>query len=223
MKATVPDESFHYHFTITPYLEKLKKMFPVLEIRNRAVFGSCVAKGEKQLEKDLKGTEIGSVALIEFGGNDCNFHWNEIAENPDAEHLPYTTLEKFLDTIEGMARSLKERGVRPVLMTLPPIDAHKYLSFIGRDGTDCGNILKWLGDTNMIYRFHEMYSNAIAKLAFEKGYQLIDMRSSFLDKHNYSELISEDGIHPSEKGYDLMFRTFAEVLSADSALLEAAS
>lgn len=212
MKATIPDKSFRYHFTIKSYLEKLQSLFPI-EIRNRAVFGSCIAKGEKQLDVDLDRAEIGSIALLEFGGNDCNFHWNEIADTPDNEHLPYTPLDSFVATLEKMAKKLIQRGIKPVLMTLPPIDSTKYLNYIGRDGTDCGNILKWLGDVNMIYRFHEMYSNAIAKLALENKYELVDIRSQFLNKHNYKELISDDGIHPSEKGYDLIFNTFSDLLS----------
>ncbi len=212
MKATVPDESFRYHFTIKPYLEKLQNMFPV-EIRNRAVFGSCIAKGEKQLAVDLDRAEIGDVALLEFGGNDCNFHWNEVAQAPDSEHLPFTTLDSFISTLHKMAKQLVQRGIKPVLMTLPPIDSARYLKFIGRDGTDCRNILKWLGDVNMIYRFHEMYSNAVAKFAFKNDFELVDVRSDFLSKHNYNELISDDGIHPSKKGYDLIFESFSKVLS----------
>ncbi len=212
MKATIPDERFRYHFTIKSYLEKLQSMFPV-EIRNRAVFGSCISKGEKQLEADLERADIGSIALLEFGGNDCNFHWDEIADSPENEHLPFTSLESFVSTLEKMAKKLVQRGIKPVLMTLPPIDSTKYLNYIGRDGKNCGNILRWLGDVNMIYRFHEMYSNAITKLALENKYELVDIRAHFLNKHNYSELISDDGIHPSEKGYDLIFNTFTGMLS----------
>lgn len=217
MKATLPDSSFHYRFTVKPYLERLQAMFPI-EIRNRAVFGSCVAKGESQLEKDLERAEIGQLALIEFGGNDCNFRWDEIAAQPEGEHRPFTSLDQFLSTVESMAKKLLERGVRPVLMTLPPIDAHKYLRYLGRDGTNCENILHWLGDADMIYRFHEMYSNAIAKLANRMGLQLIDIRERFLDKHNYKDLISEDGIHPSRQGYELIFNTVVEALRADPVL-----
>lgn len=212
MKATIPDDNFRYHYNIKPYVEKLQSSFPV-EIRNRAVFGSCVAKGEKQLDIDLERADIGRAALLEFGGNDCNFHWSEIAQAPENEHQPYTSLDCFISSLEEMAEKLISRGVKPVLMTLPPIDPGKYLRFLGRDGTNCVNILKWLGDSSMIYRYHEMYSNAIAKLAFEKHYELIDVRSDFLDKHNYNELISEDGIHPSREGYDLIFDVFAKRLS----------
>lgn len=211
MKGTLPDEDFHYHFTIKDYIERICSMFPV-EIRNRAVFGSCISKGKSQLEKDLARADIGQIALLEFGGNDCNFHWDEIAREPEGEHKPYTPLETFISTLEGMAKRLSDRGIRPVLVSLPPIDSEKYLKYIGRSGNDCGNIMKWLGDVNMIYRFHELYSNAVEKLAFRKRYQLIDLRSGFLDKHNYRELISEDGIHPSQKGYELMFQIFSDAL-----------
>ena len=62
----------------------------------------------------------------------------------------------------------------------------------------------------MIYRFQELYSQAAEKVARDTGTLLIDVRSVFLDKHNFRELICEDGIHPSEEGHRLIRNTFRE-------------
>ena len=64
----------------------------------------------------------------------------------------------------------------------------------------------------MIYRYQELYSAAIMKLALRRRFPVVDVRSYFLDKHNYGELISYDGIHPSEAGYALIHRAFDDYL-----------
>ena len=38
-------------------------------------------------------------------------------------------------------------------MSLPPLDAQRYLNFIGRLGNDTTRILHWLGNVNRIYRY----------------------------------------------------------------------
>ena len=99
-----------------------------------------------------------------------------------------------------------------MLMTLPPIDSEKYLAYITRNGISRGNIVKWLGDVEMIYRFQEYYSNAILNYAVTSGSPVIDMRSELLPRHDFKSLISKDGIHPSQKGYKIIFEKLFNVL-----------
>jgi len=213
MKGTVPTGAGRYQFTIGQYLEPLCSRFS-LNVLNRARFGAPVTKGAAQLNQDLSRSIAGRYTLLEYGGNDCNFDWAAVSAAPEGEHHPKTPLALFLNTLSNMADTLLRAGSRPVLMTLPPIDAEKYLNTICT-GANClrENILRWLGDANMIYRYHEMYSGAIAGLAARKGLPLVDVRTLFLDKHNYKDLISDDGIHPSEQGYSLLYSAFGERLS----------
>lgn len=214
MKGTVPAENSRYRFTISEYLNKIMDIFS-LKVLNRAKFGAPVSKGEALLRQDLERNITGTYTLLEYGGNDCNFDWAAVSADPDGEHLPKTPLKTFLSTLEGMADALIQAGSQPVLMTLPPIDAEKYLNSICSNA-NCvrENILRWLGDANMIYRYHEMYSGAIANLAARKGLPLVDVRTRFLDKHNYRDLISGDGIHPSEQGYQIIYSAFRERLGS---------
>ena len=50
----------------------------------------------------------------------------------------------------------------------------------------------------------------VERVASESGCPLIDIRSPFLLSHDYRSLISDDGIHPSEKGHRLIRETLAE-------------
>ena len=52
MKATVPDEDFHYHFHLNQVMQPYEDL-PV-EIVNRAKMGATVTKGQSLLEHDLE-------------------------------------------------------------------------------------------------------------------------------------------------------------------------
>ena len=106
---------------------------------------------------------------------------------------------------------LVDCGIKPVMMTLPPINSDKYFNCITRDGKSRENILKWLGDVDVIYRYQEMYSDAVATLAHKLGVFCVDVREYLLGYNNL-ELVSADGIHPSAKGYELIFGKLFEVL-----------
>lgn len=211
MKGILVDEHFRYTSTAKTLLAQLQEDTGA-EIVNRAHFGYTAARGQTVLDRDLqKGLDC-QLALLEFGGNDCDHNWRQVAAHPEAEHLPNAPLQSFLDTLRSMALSLLDRGIQPVLMTLPPLDAQKYLDFIGHLGSDTDAVLSWLGDVQMIYRWQEMYSNAIAGLAARLNLPLLDIRNRFLSRRDYGSLIARDGIHLTEAGYQLIFAVFREQL-----------
>ena len=94
-------------------------------------------------------------------------------------------------------------------MTLPPIDGQRYFRFISQK-TDGGSVLRWLGDVGRIYRHQELYSDAVAALAFAEGVPLIDVRRQFLPQRDLSGLIAADGIHLTMSGYRCLFDTLAD-------------
>ena len=93
-----------------------------------------------------------------------------------------------------------------------PINAERYFRWFCRDGVVPGNVMKWLGEVNVIYRYQEMYSDAIAKVAKKTGTALIDLREAFLGIHRLGEYICEDGIHPTVKGQELIWATLEKEL-----------
>lgn len=213
MKAVVVDENYKYKSLSRPILENLQQQTG-LETVNRAHFGYTSEKGQAILQRDLeKGLDC-RFALLEFGGNDCDHNWAEVAADPDGEHLPQTALQTFLDNLRSMAQSLLSHGIQPILMTLPPLDAQKYLDFIGRLGSDKSAVLHWLGDVQMIYRWQELYSAAISRLAVQLNLPLADVRSRFLSRRDYQTLIARDGIHLTESGYELVFDELSRTVLA---------
>lgn len=183
---------------------------------NRSRFGCTVTKGEQLLNRQLDKGAAPAAVLLEYGGNDADFRWSEIAARPSHEHLPNTPLPQFIDTLRRMVHTLRAHGVKPVLSTLPPISSERYLDWITRDGLSRENILAWLGDANAIYRYQENYSRAIERLAAELGCFLIDLRSAFLKQRVLLPYLCADGIHPSDAGQKLIHDVLAA--AADQAL-----
>ena len=107
---------------------------------------------------------------------------------------------------------LRELGKKIVMLNLPPIDEHKYFNWFCR-GLDREKILAWLGGSDeYIYRFHEIYNVRVCNIAADYNIPLIDIRSAFLEKRNYSEYLCGDGIHPNEKGHAIIAETIAAAI-----------
>jgi len=89
-----------------------------LSIKNFSKFGCTITRGFGLIDKHLKSDETFCDAIVmDYGGNDCDFNWKEVAERPDDEHLPNTPLDVFIETYHKIIKSLKEKGIRPILTT----------------------------------------------------------------------------------------------------------
>ncbi|WP_270996363.1 SGNH/GDSL hydrolase family protein [Listeria seeligeri] len=185
-----------------------------ITFQNHSTMGRTITKGHEILTKDLAKDASNDIAIIEFGGNDCDFNWAEVSENPEAPHIPGTPIDIFETQLREMIARLKNLDIQPILMTLPPLHAERYFDFITRSGLNKENILAFLGgDVQMIYRWQERYSNTISKIAGETGSHLIDIRDSFLAEFHYEDLLCIDGIHPNEAGHIKMSRKFVQYAS----------
>lgn len=116
------------------------------------------------LKKDLQRPEAAcDAALIEFGGNDCDYDWAQVAAHPEQDHQPKTPLPLFIAQLRDMIDLVRQKGMQPVMMTLPPLHAQRY--FVSSPETACRGtgILRWLGDVQHIYRWHERYNAAVMR------------------------------------------------------------
>ena len=184
-----------------------------LTIINHAKFGCTAPEGLTMMEREIEDGISYDTALIEFGGNDCNFDWKAISERPDEEHLPVTSPEVYMESMREMIRRLLHQGIQPVLMTLPPIDAEKYFEYLVGDTLNRENILRWLGDVQQIYRYQEMYSLLVEKIAREFSIRLLDLRSRCLMERNFfRSMICQDGLHLTEEGQRFIGEQIAELV-----------
>lgn len=183
-----------------------------IRVENFAKFGCTITTGKRIIEKHEQELSCYKYTVLEFGGNDCDFNWKEVSERPDDEHLPNTPLSEFEALYSNAIDSISASGSRPVVFSLPPLNAKKYFDWISRN-LNGDNILRWLGDVEHIYRWHEMYNLAVVKLAAIKNVPLIDIRKAFLESRNYLNLFCEDGIHPNEAGHALISDSIRDYLS----------
>lgn len=181
---------------------------------NHARFGCTIRKGREFLLRYLSREENPArdrkLAVLEFGGNDCDFRWDEIALCPGNEHRPAVSLDEFKNTYCSMIEALRGKGYEPVAMTLPPLDAERYFSWFTRSGLDREAILDWLGDMQQIYRWHELYSDTVREISRISSCLLFDARKYFLESRNFRTFLCLDGIHPNIEGHRLMESAFGD-------------
>lgn len=173
-------------------------------IKNISKFGSTITRGISKLEKHI-GKENPDIVLIEYGGNDCAFNWDEVADSPDADHLPQTDIKIFETSLRETIALLQNIKITPVLMTLPPLNADKYFEWVSNNNPlTQRNILKFLGSVPEIYSWQERYSSVIIKVAEETHTKFIDIRSAFLQYPDFAKLLCKDGMHPNREGHKVI-------------------
>ncbi|MDD2427132.1 MAG: SGNH/GDSL hydrolase family protein [Eubacteriales bacterium] len=186
------------------FAARLSKHYQI-KVHNLSVFGATIVKGLKQVKRHARLLSEGGIALIQFGGNDCDFMWSDISSCPEGEHLPQVGLNDFVTQYEQLIDILQQRDYQPVLMNLPPLIHERYFASLSR-GLDAAVILDWLGGTTeTIYLWHKSYSDAVEKIACKNGLPLIDLRTAFLKNAETGEYMCEDGIHPNAGGHKLIF------------------
>ncbi len=183
-----------------------------LNIVNRSRFGSTVDKGRVTLEQSLERGLDCDYVLLEYGGNDCDFDWAAVSADPDRAHLPNTPLPEFKEQLQAMIDLLRTNKIEPMMMSLPPIHSEKYLNFFVEKGSlNRQNVMRFLGDSEQIYRHHESYSLEVTKMAINNKCLYIPMRESFLAAKNSPDLLCIDGVHPNKAGHKLMQNVFTEL------------
>jgi acyl-CoA thioesterase-1 len=193
------------------FVERIKSDLR-LDVMNLSVFGATVEKGLKQLDRYRDRLTKGGVALLHFGGNDCNFNWADISRDPKAEHLPQIPLKNFIHLYEQLIDNLQRQNYQPLLLNLPPLIQDRFFATISRD-LDADVILNWLGGTtDSIFKWHKSYSDAVEQLADKKKIPLIDIRSAFLQQPDRETLMCDDGMHPNAKGHALI----TQIMEANS-------
>ena len=153
-------------------------------------------------------------ALVEYGGNDCNYDWPDVAAHPEQDHDPVVLVDEFRANMAAIVQMLREAGIRPIFTTLPPIDEVKYLACIDHNGASAAGVMQWLGDVRRIYRTQERYSGLVRTIADELDVPCVDPRERFLDRGDPRALNADDGIHLSEAGYRLFYGALIEQVRA---------
>ena len=179
-----------------------------LRIDNYGKFGCTVGYGNSVIERHTADIADSDYTFIEYGGNDCDFDWMKIAQDPHGEHKARTPLEEFTEELSSLVAKIRELGSVPVLISLPPILSDTYFSFFSRSMSDeqKNNIKEWLGgEIGIISRWHESYNRALFQVANQTRTQIIDITTPFdTFRGDLTSLYCADGIHPNARGHKLI-------------------
>lgn len=175
-----------------------------LLVKNFSKFGATIKHGLSIFSKKKSEIEEEGIALLEFGGNDCDFLWSEIADAPDTEHLPNTPIQDFTKYYLELIADLRAKKIEPIILSLPPLDADRFFDAVARK-LDKSSILNWLGgSTKRIYQWQEMYNTQLLQIANSANCKLVDLRQVFLKQVNPERYLCADGMHPNLEGHQLI-------------------
>lgn len=173
-----------------------------LSIVNNSLMGRTAPEGLEALKETAESLD-NTLVVLEYGGNDCDFDWAQVAQEPDREHFPKTTIKKFSESLKLSAELVRLRGGLPVFCSLPPLDAARYFEWISR-GLSQEAILVYIGEVQSIFRWQESYSAMVVDIAKEIGCACLPLRDAFVTYTGSESLMCLDGIHPNEKGHAVM-------------------
>ena len=84
-------------YTINREWEKRFTESHDITLKNRSRFGCTIRKALGLIRKDSeKAYGSSEYALLEFGGNDCDYDWASIADDPAGEYDCNTPPESFV-------------------------------------------------------------------------------------------------------------------------------
>lgn len=198
-----------YKILPTNFVNQCAKNLNV-DIDNYGRMGCTISRGTQIAEQHADAIAQSDVTLIEFGGNDSDFCWTDIAAAPTDNHYPMTELPTFRQMYRDLIARIRQLGSKPILMTLPIIDYKRFYAFVTRNmgDSDRTNVLSWLGgQEERIRNYHDMYSLAVYQIGYRERVPVLDITSPFLANRDYLPYLCSDGIHPSEQGHNLIART----------------
>ena len=175
-----------------------------LDVHNHSRFGCTSTAALERL-----GRYEGDIAdcpdtLIMLGGNDSDFDWPSVAETPEAEHDCNTPIERFIESYSRVLDKIIALGSRPLVLNLIPVFGRRYFKWFSKRA-DPDSLMRFLGTTDSIEHWNEMYNLAVMKVAVSRNAPVLDVRSAFLCRRAFDALFSSDGIHPSVEGHRKMY------------------
>lgn len=175
-------------------------------IDNISFYGQTVKRiyEKKLVDKYLETIDFQDelFAVFALGGNDSDYDWKKVAENPYGHHESKTSIKDFEFMLVKMIEKLKSKGITVILTTIIPLDSQSYFdNVISKMGNPEQIMIFLKHDVKNISRHQEAYSLAILRCAIKTQCFVLDVRSKMLLSGDANQYMCTDGVHPNEKGY----------------------
>ena len=198
---TIPESKNLFDVTPNDSLTLAQKELG-FELDNRSIYGNITSKGLVKLQKFFEKGGSADFCVIEFGSNDCDYDWGTLIRK--------VPLEQYLDNLAQMIKLCRDNKVTPLMMGLIPYVCDDWFKTIIK-GQDEAAILNFLGGTaETLGKNQLIYKNAQAEFVQKNNVQFLDPWTIF---EGHKELMCYDGIHPNEKGYELLSKAWINFLS----------
>ena len=172
------------------------------ELDNRSIYGNITSKGLVKLQKFYEKGGEADFCVIEFGSNDCDYDWGTLVQK--------VPLEDYLANLAAMIKLCRDHKVTPLMMGLIPYVCDDWFKTIIK-GQDEKAILDFLGGSpETLGKNQLIYKNAQTDFVQKNKVQFLDPWTIF---EGHKELMCFDGIHPNEKGYELLSKAWIKFLS----------
>ena len=175
-----------------------------LDLHNHSRFGCTSTAALERMPRYESDVAECPYTLVMLGGNDSDFDWPAVAETPEQPHDCNTPVSRFRECYNAVLDRIIELGSRPVVISLIPVWGRRYYEWFSRK-LDGRALMRFLGTTDSIEHWNEMYNLEVIKTAAKRELPIIDVRSAFLSARDFTGLFSRDGIHPSPAGHRRMF------------------
>ena len=172
------------------------------ELDNRSIYGNITSKGLIKLQKFFEKGGEADFCIIELGSNDCDYDWGTLVQK--------VPLAEYLDNLAAMVKLCREHKVTPLMMGLIPYVCDDWYQTIIK-GQNEAAILDFLGGSSETLGKNQLiYKDAQADFVQKNNVQFLDPWTIF---EGHKELMCYDGIHPNEKGYELLSKAWIKFLS----------
>lgn len=195
------EENGHVHYSLSDHniVDRVASKLHS-DVLNLGKMGCTIDVGERILHRYQDRLQEAKYVIMCYGGNDSDYNWRAIADNPFGEHQAKTTIGVFEKTYARMIQKLREIGCTPLILSLPAMDTQQYFEYLTSAFNDDQkkNVLRWLhGSVDTIWAGHELYNDAIKRIAQTTNTQLIDITVPLQKDKVY---LCADGIHPNMQG-----------------------
>ena len=123
------------------------------------------------------------IFIFAYGANDSAFIPSQNKHRTSREEF-----ESNLDQVIKKAKAISDKilmlNITPVVESITAMDEKR--------------------ESSRLNKYIEKYNGVIEKLAFNHEVRVVDVYGEF-NKHDHTELLDEDGLHPNAKGHELIF------------------
>ena len=134
-----------------------------------------------------------SNVIILFGNNDCRLVGYD---------TPAVSLDEYKNNLLSIITQLKNANKIPFISNLQPINENLFRHTLPQ-------VARYMKMIKSAYEWQKQYSDICRMIANAEKTVLLDIRSN-LEKYN--DVISEDGLHPNDKGHQIIADQILEVL-----------